>query len=99
MIYTDVELEFVNKTNTKKKPSFFAKLFNFANKAKKKHTIFIHVLNFIFFYASGRVDDLATELGKTMTSIAIGSEEGFAQADGDVHEVCAIVLQAQGLPQ
>ena len=33
------------------------------------------------FDASGRVDDLAAELGKQMTSIAIGSEEGFAQAD------------------
>lgn len=39
MIYTDVELEFVNKTNTKKKPSFFAKLFNFANKAKKNNVL------------------------------------------------------------
>ena len=33
------------------------------------------------FDASGRVDDLAAELGRGMTSIAIGSEEGFAQAD------------------
>ena len=33
------------------------------------------------FDASGRVDDLATELGKGMSSVAIGSEEGFAQAD------------------
>jgi len=31
--------------------------------------------------ASGRVDDLATELNKQMTSIAIGSAEGFSQAD------------------
>ena len=31
------------------------------------------------FDASGRVDDLAAELGRGMTSIAIGSEEGFAQ--------------------
>ena len=31
--------------------------------------------------ASGRVDDLATELGKNLTSIAIGSAEGFSQAD------------------
>ncbi|KAG1662035.1 Dynein heavy chain, cytoplasmic [Nymphon striatum] len=31
--------------------------------------------------ASGRVDDLATELGKTITSIAIGSAEGFNQAE------------------
>ena len=34
-----------------------------------------------FFFKLGRVDDLATELGRTMTSIAIGSEEGFTQAD------------------
>ena len=27
------------------------------------------------------MDDLAAELGKSMTSIAIGSEEGFTQAD------------------
>ena len=33
------------------------------------------------FDASGRVDDLSAELSKKMTSIAIGSEEGFAQAD------------------
>jgi len=39
MIYTDVELEFVNKTNTKKKQNFFAKLFNFAKKAKKNNTL------------------------------------------------------------
>ena len=38
MIYTDVELEFVNKTNTKKKQNFFAKLLNFAKKAKKNNT-------------------------------------------------------------
>ena len=31
--------------------------------------------------ASGRVDDLAAELGKSLTSIAIGSAEGFSQAD------------------
>lgn len=31
--------------------------------------------------ASGRVDDLATELGKNLTAIAIGSPEGFSQAD------------------
>ena len=37
--------------------------------------------NHIFFFKLGRVDDLATELGRTMTSIAIGSEEGFTQAD------------------
>lgn len=33
------------------------------------------------FDASARVDDLATELNKPMTSIAIGSAEGFSQAD------------------
>ena len=31
--------------------------------------------------ASGRVDDLAAELGKQLTSIAIGSAEGFNEAD------------------
>ncbi|XP_053373809.1 cytoplasmic dynein 1 heavy chain 1-like isoform X4 [Mercenaria mercenaria] len=31
--------------------------------------------------ASSRVDDLAAELGKQITSIAIGSAEGFTQAD------------------
>ncbi|XP_071963522.1 cytoplasmic dynein 1 heavy chain 1-like [Antedon mediterranea] len=31
--------------------------------------------------ASGRVDDMAAELGKGITSIAIGSAEGFNQAD------------------
>lgn len=31
--------------------------------------------------ASGRVDDLAAELGKTISSIAIGSAEGFNQAE------------------
>ncbi|RWS31185.1 Dynein heavy chain: cytoplasmic-like protein [Leptotrombidium deliense] len=31
--------------------------------------------------ASGRVDDLAAELGKSLTSIAIGSSEGFNQAE------------------
>lgn len=31
--------------------------------------------------ASGRVDDLATELSKGLSSIAIGSAEGFTQAD------------------
>lgn len=30
--------------------------------------------------ASGRVDDLAAELGKQIASIAIGSAEGFNQA-------------------
>ncbi|XP_034944602.1 dynein heavy chain, cytoplasmic isoform X1 [Chelonus insularis] len=33
------------------------------------------------FDASGRVDDLAAELGKQIVSIAIGSAEGFNQAD------------------
>ncbi len=31
--------------------------------------------------ASGRVDDLAAELNRSITSIAIGSAEGFSQAD------------------
>ncbi len=31
--------------------------------------------------ASGRVDDMATELNKGITSIAIGSAEGFSQAE------------------
>lgn len=31
--------------------------------------------------ASGRVDDLSAELSKSLTSIAIGSSEGFSQAD------------------
>ena len=39
------------------------------------------LLIIFFFFKLGRVDDLATELGRTMTSIAIGSEEGFTQAD------------------
>lgn len=33
------------------------------------------------FDASGRVDDLAAELSKPISSIAIGSAEGFNQAD------------------
>ncbi|KAG0726862.1 Dynein heavy chain, cytoplasmic [Chionoecetes opilio] len=33
------------------------------------------------FDASARVDDLATELNKAITSIAIGSAEGFSQAE------------------
>lgn len=33
------------------------------------------------FDASGRVDDLAAELSKNITSVAIGSSEGFSQAD------------------
>ena len=31
--------------------------------------------------ASGRIDDLAAEMGRPVTSIAIGSAEGFNQAD------------------
>ncbi|EEC14280.1 cytoplasmic dynein heavy chain, putative, partial [Ixodes scapularis] len=31
--------------------------------------------------ASGRVDDLATELGRNITSLAMGSAEGFSQAE------------------
>ncbi|XP_064484606.1 dynein heavy chain, cytoplasmic-like isoform X2 [Ornithodoros turicata] len=31
--------------------------------------------------ASGRVDDLATELGRSITSLAMGSAEGFSQAE------------------
>ena len=37
------------------------------------------------FDASGRVDDLAAELGRGITAIAIGSEEGFAQADKSIN--------------
>ena len=33
------------------------------------------------FDASGRVDDLAAELNRQITSIAIGSAEGFSQAE------------------
>lgn len=33
------------------------------------------------FDASGRVDDLAAELSKNITSVAIGSSEGFSQAE------------------
>lgn len=33
------------------------------------------------FDASDRVDDLATELNRQITSIAIGSAEGFSQAE------------------
>lgn len=33
------------------------------------------------FDASARVDDLAAELNKPMTAIAIGSAEGFSQAE------------------
>lgn len=35
--------------------------------------------------ASGRVDDLAAELNKTITSIAIGSAEGFSQAEKSIN--------------
>ena len=37
--------------------------------------------------ASGRVDDLAAEQNKTITSIAIGSAEGFNQAE-ESHQFC-----------
>lgn len=37
------------------------------------------------FDASGRVDDLATELNKHMSSIAIGSAEGFNQAESAIN--------------
>lgn len=33
------------------------------------------------FDASGRIDDLAAETSKTLTSIAIGSAEGFSEAE------------------
>lgn len=33
------------------------------------------------FDATSRVDDMAAELGKQIASIAIGSAEGFSQAD------------------
>lgn len=39
--------------------------------------------------ASGRVDDLAAELGKHLTSIAIGSAEGFSQAEKVCPSHCA----------
>ena len=45
------------------------------------HSVCFNLKSYFYVYLSGRVDDLATELGKTMTSIAIGSEEGFTQAD------------------
>ena len=35
--------------------------------------------------ASGRVDDLAAELGKQIASIAIGSAEGFSQASNVIN--------------
>ena len=37
------------------------------------------------FETSGRVDDLATELNRQITSIAIGSAEGFSQADKTIN--------------
>lgn len=40
------------------------------------------------FDASGRVDDLATELNKQISSIAIGSAEGFNQADRAINSAC-----------
>ncbi|XP_060529688.1 dynein heavy chain, cytoplasmic isoform X3 [Cylas formicarius] len=40
------------------------------------------------FDASGRVDDLATELNKQISSIAIGSAEGFNQADRAINMAC-----------
>lgn len=40
------------------------------------------------FDASGRVDDLAAELNKQIASIAIGSAEGFNQADRAINMAC-----------
>lgn len=40
------------------------------------------------FDASGRVDDLAAELNKQISSIAIGSSEGFNQADRAINMAC-----------
>lgn len=40
------------------------------------------------FDASGRVDDLAAELCKQISSIAIGSAEGFNQADRAINAAC-----------
>lgn len=40
------------------------------------------------FDASGRVDDLAAELNKRITSIAIGSAEGFSQAERAINAAC-----------
>ncbi|KAL1512644.1 hypothetical protein ABEB36_002203 [Hypothenemus hampei] len=40
------------------------------------------------FDASGRVDDLAAELNKPISSIAIGSAEGFNQADRAINMAC-----------
>ncbi|XP_047532350.1 dynein heavy chain, cytoplasmic isoform X1 [Vanessa atalanta] len=38
--------------------------------------------------ASGRVDDMATELNKPLSSIAIGSAEGFNQAERAINTAC-----------
>ncbi|XP_055846761.1 dynein heavy chain, cytoplasmic isoform X3 [Episyrphus balteatus] len=40
------------------------------------------------FDASGRVDDLAAELNKKISSIAIGSAEGFNQAERAINMAC-----------
>ncbi|XP_037905377.1 dynein heavy chain, cytoplasmic isoform X4 [Hermetia illucens] len=40
------------------------------------------------FDASSRVDDLAAELNKQVSSIAIGSAEGFSQADRAINMAC-----------
>lgn len=40
------------------------------------------------FDASGRVDDLAAELNKQISSIAIGSAEGFNQAERAINAAC-----------
>lgn len=40
------------------------------------------------FDASGRVDDLAAELNKRISSIAIGSAEGFSQAERAINAAC-----------
>lgn len=40
------------------------------------------------FDASSRVDDLAAELNKHISSIAIGSAEGFNQADRAINMAC-----------
>lgn len=40
------------------------------------------------FDASGRVDDLATETNKQISSIAIGSAEGFNQAERAINMAC-----------
>ncbi|XP_055310948.1 dynein heavy chain, cytoplasmic isoform X4 [Sitodiplosis mosellana] len=40
------------------------------------------------FDASGRVDDLAAELNKQISAIAIGSAEGFHQAERVINQAC-----------